>query len=372
MVTGGRPGEDQGAWLQTMCENFNKEHPNWDITFKYGVTNEAEVAKMIVQDPEASADVFMFANDQLMDLIPANAIAKLGGETKEYVETTNSPAIVDSLTVDGNLYGVPFTTNTWFMYYDKSAFTEEEAGSFNAMLEKAKISFPLTNSWYLASFYLANGCTLFGDGTDAEAGIDYSGDKALEVTNFLVDLVNNENFVVDVDGSGIAGIRDGSIKAIFSGSWDYAAVKEALGDNFGAKALPVVNYGGEDKQMLAFAGSKAIGVNPNCKYPQVAVALAKYLGSPEAQMAHYETRNIIPCNLELLESDEVKSDMLVTAQNDTFDNTSIIQPFIAPMVNYWENTDNFGKSLRNKEVTHDNAKEKTEAYNEAMNSSVVE
>lgn len=364
--------EDQGAWLQTMCENFSKEHPNWDITFKYGVTNEAEVAKMIVQDPEASADVFMFANDQLMDLLPANAIAKLGGETKEYVESTNSEAIVDSLTVDGNLYGVPFTTNTWFMYYDTSVFTEEEAGNFNKMLEKAKISFPLTNSWYLASFYLANGCTLFGDGTDAEAGIDYSGDKALEVTNFLVDLVNNENFVVDVDGSGIAGIRDGSIKAMFSGSWDYAAVKEALGDNFGAKALPVVNYGGEDKQMLAFAGSKAIGVNPNCEYPQVAVALAKYLGSPEAQMAHYETRNIIPCNLELLESEEIKNDMLVTAQNDTFDNTSIIQPFIAPMVNYWENTDNFGKSLRNKEVTHENAKEKTEAYNEAMNSSVVE
>ena len=124
--------------------------------------------------------------------------------------------------------------------------------------------------------------------------------------------------------------------------------------------------------MLAFAGSKAIGVNPNCEYPQVAVALAKYLGSPEAQMAHYETRNIIPCNLELLESEEIKNDMLVTAQNDTFDNTSIIQPFIAPMVNYWENTDNFGKSLRNKEVTHENAKEKTEAYNEAMNSSVVE
>lgn len=364
--------KDQGAWLQTMCENFSKEHPNWDITFKYGVTNEAEVAKMIVQDPEASADVFMFANDQLMDLIPANAIAKLGGETKEYVETTNSPAIVDSLTVDGNLYGVPFTTNTWFMYYDKSVFTEEEAGNFNKMLEKGKISFPLTNSWYLASFYLANGCTLFGDGTDADAGVDYTGDKAVDVTNFLVDLVDNKNFVVDADGSGIAGIRDGSIKAMFSGSWDYAAVKEALGDNFGAKALPTVNYGGEDKQMLAFAGSKAIGVNPNCEYPQVAVALAKYLGSPEAQMAHYEMRNIIPCNLELLESEEIKNDMLVTAQNDTFDKTSIIQPFIAPMVNYWENTDNFGKSLRNKEVTHENAKEKTEAYNEAMNSSVVE
>lgn len=365
--------EDQGAWLQTQCENFSKEHPNWDITFKYGVVNEAEVATMIIQDPEASADVFMFSNDQLMDLVPANAIAKLGGETKEYVETTNSEAIVDSLTVDDSLYGVPFTTNTWFMYYDKSVFSEEEAGNFNTMLEKAKISFPLTNSWYLASFYLANGCSIFGeDGKDAAAGIDYEGDKALQVTNFLVDLVENPNFTVDVDGSGIAGIRDGSIKAMFSGSWDYAAVKEALGENFAAKALPTINYGDGDKQLYAFAGSKAIGVNPNCENQQVAVALAKYLGSPEAQQSHYETRNIIPCNQELLKDEAIQSDALVIAQNDTFDNTSIIQPFIAEMENYWENTDNFGKSLRNKEVTHDNAKEKTEAYNEAMNSSVVE
>ena len=364
--------EDQGAWLQTMCEKFNAEHPNWDITFKYGVTNEAEVAKMIVQDPDASADVFMFSNDQLMDLIPAGAIAKLGGETKTYVESANSPAIVDSVTVDGNLYGVPFTTNTWFMYYDKSAFTEEEAGNLNTMLEKGKISFPLTNSWYLASFYLANGCTLFGDGTDAEAGVDYSGEKAVKVTEFLVDMVENPNFVVDVDGSGIAGIRDGSIKAMFSGSWDYASVKEALGDNFAARELPTVNYGDGDKQMLAFAGSKAIGVNANCKYPQVAVALAKYLGSPEGQREHYATRNIIPCNTELLEDEAIKNDILVVAQNNTFNNTSIIQPFIAPMVNYWENTDNFGKSLRNKEVTRENAAEKTEAYNTAMNSSVVE
>ena len=35
------PAEDQaeenGKWLQTMCEKFNAEHPNWDLTFDYGV-----------------------------------------------------------------------------------------------------------------------------------------------------------------------------------------------------------------------------------------------------------------------------------------------------------------------------------------------
>ena len=73
-----------------------------------------------------SADVYFFANDQLQTLIDAKAIAKLGGETADYVKSTNSQAIVDSVTVDGAVYGVPFTTNTWFMYYDKSKFTDSD------------------------------------------------------------------------------------------------------------------------------------------------------------------------------------------------------------------------------------------------------
>ena len=40
------PSEDQdqeyGAWLQTMCEQFNGLHPNWDITFEYGVCTESD------------------------------------------------------------------------------------------------------------------------------------------------------------------------------------------------------------------------------------------------------------------------------------------------------------------------------------------
>lgn len=58
------PSEDQskesGEWLQTMCESFAEEHPQWDITFVYGVADEATAASQVSQDPEASADVFMY------------------------------------------------------------------------------------------------------------------------------------------------------------------------------------------------------------------------------------------------------------------------------------------------------------------------
>lgn len=370
------PAEDQspeyGSWLQTQCEAFAAEHPNWNITFSYGVCPEGDAAKTVVQDIEAAADVFMMTNDQLTNLLPVKAVARLGGETESYVKETNSQTMVDSLTVDGALYGVPFTSNTWFMYYDSSVYSEDDIKNLDTMLEKGVVSFPLTNSWYLASFYVGNGCTFFGDGYDEEAGIDFSGEKAAAVTDYLVDLRNNENFLVDVDGSGIAGIRDGSVAAMFSGSWDYAAVKEALGDNFGVAQLPKYTLNGEEKQMYSFAGSKAMAVSANAEYPQVAVALARYLGSAEAQKSHYEARNIIPCNTEVLEDPVFQEDLLVKAQNDTVANTSIIQPFVGPMGNYWTPTDNFGKSIRDGEVTHDNAAEATEAWNTNMNTSAVE
>lgn len=273
------PSEDQskdsGQWLQTCCENFAALHPEWDITFVYGVADEASAAGAVAQDPEASADVFMYANDTLTTMTHANALAKFGGIYAEKLKDTNSETLLDSLTLDGNIYGVPFTTNTWYMYYDKIVFTEEDVKSLDAMLEKGVVSFPFVNSWYLPAFYFGNGCTLFGDGTQEELGADFGGEKAVEVTEYLVDLVANPNFKIDQDGSGLAGLRDGSINAIFSGSWDAAAVQEILGDDIGVAALPTYTLNGEEKQMYAYAGSKAIGVNTATKYMKASVELVQ-------------------------------------------------------------------------------------------------
>lgn len=366
------PSEDQskdsGEWLQTTCEDFAKLHPEWDITFVYGVADEATAATQVAQDPEASADVFMYANDTLTTMTDANALAKLGGKYREEIEKTNSEEVLSSLVKDSELYGVPFTINTWFMYYDKSVFSEEDIKNLDTMLKKGAVAFPLTNSWYTPAFYIGNGCTLFGDGTDESKGVDFSGEKAVSVTDYLVDLAANPNFKIDADGSGLAGLRDGSISAIFSGSWDANAVEEALGENMGAAALPSFTLNGEQKQMMSYAGSKAVGVNPYSKNMVAAVELAVYLGSAEAQMTHYELRNVIPCNTELLADEKVANDPLVSAQNDTFNKTSILQPFVAKMNNCWVPVENMGKGIRNGSVTHENAAEQTEAMNEAMNS----
>ena len=66
------PSEDQAdenSFLQTACKKFAELHPEWNITFKYGVCSEGDAGKNVTQDPSAAADVYMFANDQLGTLI---------------------------------------------------------------------------------------------------------------------------------------------------------------------------------------------------------------------------------------------------------------------------------------------------------------
>ena len=284
------------------------------------------------------------------------------------MEGFTSQALLDSVTMDGYLYGVPFTTNTWYMYYDKRVFSEEDVKSLDAMLEKGVVAFPFVNSWYLPAFYFGNGCTLFGDGTQEELGADFGGDNGVEVTEYLVDLIGNPHFVVDDGGSGMAGLRDGSISALFTGSWDAAGIREILGDNMGVAALPTYTLNGETKQMYSYAGSKAIGVNAHSENMVAAVQLAVYLGSAEAQKLHYDLRNVIPSNTELMGDSAISADPVVIAQNDTFDRTSILQPFVSKMSNCWTPVENMGRAIRNGSTTHDNAAEQTKAMNDAMNS----
>lgn len=106
----GDQSKDQGEWLQTCCNAFAEEHPEWDITFVYGVADEASSAGQVSQDAEASADVFLYANDNLTTMTDADALVKFGGKYREEIEATNSQTSLDSVTKDGEIYGVPFAS----------------------------------------------------------------------------------------------------------------------------------------------------------------------------------------------------------------------------------------------------------------------
>ena len=356
---------DENSWLPAMLAKFEEAHPEYAITWDVGVCGEGDAATFVKNDPAAAADVYFYANDQMGTLIEAGALAKLGGSYLEGVQANFAQTHVDLLTyTDGGVYGFPTAPNTWFMWYNKSIFSEEDIKSLNTMLEKGVVSFPMDNSWYTGTFFFGVGGTVFGpQGIDAAAGIDFGSDLCVEATKFMIDMAASPNFKNDVDGAGVAGMLDGSIGAMFSGDWDEPNLS-ALGEDLGCAVLPTFTLAnGETYQMKSFASNKAVGVNPNAKSPKAAMQLAQFLTSAEALALRYELSGYIPAA-----NDAKVESATASVVNAQMASATIAQPVLAEMANFWDPVKNFGLNILNGTITHDNAAEMIAKTMELLNS----
>ena len=254
------------------------------------------------------------------------------------------------------------------MYYNKALVGDADLTSLEAVLEKGIVAFDVKNSWYLPSFFFAAGGSLFGEtGADAAAGIKFGGEAGYAATNAVLDLLENPNFKVDGDGYGNAGLKDGTVAAYFSGSWDYQGLYEALGENLGAVAAPTVKINGEAKQLKAYAGSKAVGVNPNAANQKAAMQFAAHLASADGQLLRFQLRNITPAVTALSENADVAASIVAVAESNTMAFASVAQPTIAEMNPVWGPVGTFGTNIADGMVTRDNVVESVDAMDAQLN-----
>ena len=374
------PAEDQAAYdgtpkglLAKWCEEFDEAHPEWDITFQYGVCSEGDARDVVTKDLDTAADVYMYANDQLATLVGAGALAEFGGSAAQTIKDSNSDIMYRSVIYEDGIYGVPYTPNTLFLYYNSALLSEEDVTSLNTMLEKdlgdgvAAFGMEITDSWYIEQFYYAGGFSLYGpDGTDQSAGTDI-GEFGF-VTEFLVDLVKNPRFHKESGDDSITRLANGTLASLVSGSWKASAVREALGENFATAQLPSVTFeNGTTGVMRQFTGSKCVGVNPRSENMAVAVALALYLGSESVQKDRFITRGITPIHVNLAESAEVLASPVAAAENAVVLNTSVVQPTVPEISNWFQIVETFAEEIYNGTITKANAVERTRKLEEALN-----
>ena len=354
---------DENSWLIQVEKQFEAAHPEYAITWDNGVCPEGDAKTLLTTDPAAGADVYMYANDHLGGLIQAGAVAKLGGAYLDQVNADNNETFVGTVTYsDGGVYGFPVAPNTWFMFYNKAIVGDADITSMESILEKGIVAFDVANSWNMPAFFFAAGGSLFGDlGVDAAAGANFGGEAGYAAAEALLTLQDNPNFKWDGDGYGNAGLKDGTVAAYFSGDWDYAGLYEKLGENLGAAACPTVMIGGEAKQMLPYAGSKAVGVNPHAANMKAAMQFAAFLASVESQQLRFELRGITPAAVALQDLDAIKSSICAQAIFDTMNGKSAFQPKIPEMDPVWGPVGTFGGNVKEGKITWDNYKEQVDA-----------
>ena len=78
-------------------------------------------------------------------------------------------------------------------------------------------------------------------------------------------------------------------------------------------------------------------------------------------------RNIIPADKALTDDAALKNDIVAIAQAATLESTSVLQPSIPEMSNYWDNAETMMKAIVSGDVNQKNYVEKTEQFNRSLN-----
>lgn len=347
----------------------------WTIEWETVVVGEDVAKDQILTDVEAAGDVFFFANDQIVALADAGAIAKLGGTTKEMVESTMAESVVNTAKIGEDLYGIPFTHNTYFMYYDKTLMSADDVKTIEGIVNKETpegvYNFYLEagGGWKLGAWYYGAGCSVYGpNGDDLSAGCDWNNETGVAVTNYLIDLVANPKVGFDGEITPSELVDEHRLGVWFSGSWDYQLYKDKLGDDLGLAVIPTFNLNGTDHQLLSFYGSKCIGVNAHSKAPAAANAFAAYLGGEEQQLVRFEKSGQAPTNLVAGENEAVLADevsKVLVAESNT---ASVAQPTASIFSNrYWSNCGIVLSEINNGNLTKANVQEQMDKLVDTMN-----
>lgn len=314
--------EEDEAILNQIFESFQEEYKGqatFHITF--AAQSESGCKDALMADLEAGADVFAFADDQLNTLVAAGALEPV--ENADRVKEENLPGAVEAASVGNVLYAYPLTAdNGYFLYYNKQYFNQEDIKTFDRILQIAeenekKVTMDWSSAWYVYAFFGNTGLEvgLNDDGiTNYCTWNGIEGDiKGVDVANAMLSIARSPAFFNTEEPGFLAGIQDGSVIAGVSGVWNAVAMKDTLGENYGAAKLPTYTCANRQMQMASFSGYKLIGVNAYSKHFVWASRLAEWISNEENQQLRFEMRGQGPANTKAAASAGVQDSPAITA-----------------------------------------------------------
>lgn len=360
--------EEDQALLGELAEKFQENFSDVKFDIQIGVESESTAKDTILTDVEAAADVYSFASDQLIDLVNAGALMNLedvgealtvGGRTLDDVKNENVEASIEAASVNGSLYAFPRAgDNGYFLYYDSSILSDEDVASWDNLLAAAesngkKVGMTLASGWYNASFFYGAGFTT-GLNEDGTTSIDWNGTSAegytgVQVVQSMLDIAGNASFMAIADGDISNQLASGDLCACVSGTWDAMTAQDVYGDGYAATKLPTFTVGDEQVQQGSVAGYKFVGVNGFSENAGWATVFADFITNESAQKEFFAQRESGPTNKNIIDSDEVKSNIAISAlaEQSEYSSTQLVGG------KYWDPTATLGELIAQGSVKAD-------------------
>ena len=306
------------ALTQSQIEAFMAANPGIIINASIEGVTEADAGSKVVADVASAPDIYCFAQDQLARLVQAAALVAPGKAATENVIASNDAGSVAAASVAGTLWCYPMTSdNGYYMYYDTSIISEEDAESLEAIIaaceaNNVKFRYALENAWYTASFFFATGChsnwTMDETGTFVSVDDTFNSAEGLAAMKGMQMLAQSACYDSNADIFTDAGV-------VITGIWNANAAAEHFGENLGATDLPSFTVDGTTYHLGSYTGNKLMGVKPQADAKKAAVLsqLAQWLTNEECQMQRYAQFQWGPSNLNAQASEAVQANASLAA-----------------------------------------------------------
>lgn len=302
--------------MAELVEDFKAQYPDVTFNITIGAESEANCKDDVLADVEAAADLFVFPDDQLLDLVNAGALQSVDATYTYDPAETNAATTVEAASVDGKLYAYPMTaSNGYFLFYNKEYLSEEDVASWDTLLAKAAeqgktVGMEVSGAWYLYGFFAGAGLEMkLGDDGKNVCNWNATDTKytGADVATAITEICKNPAMVNCVNEDAQAFALNGEMIADVNGTWATNGFKEAYGDNYAAAKLPTFTVNGDQVQMGSFAGYKFIGVNAYSKNPGWAMLLSEFLTSEASQTKIALATGEGPSNTVAAASSEIAS-----------------------------------------------------------------
>jgi N,N'-diacetylchitobiose transport system substrate-binding protein len=318
---------------------FEKAHPGVTVNVEYlPVDTRAARFNGAFNDPASAPDVAEFGNTDLAGYTASNGFADLTTDIKAWPDSEDLvPSVLETATVDGKTYGIPWFTGTRALYYRTDVFDElglkppktlDELTDIARQIRAAKpdlygMAVGGKSMYSFLPYIWANGGDLAKkDGTDWKSAIDSKQARAgfSQHAELIHDDICPPSACAQLTGSqSVAAFAGGKAAMTVGGDFNRAAIDAgAVKGKYAVVPLPGTKSG---SIAPAFAGGNLLGVFRSSDKHTLSLEFIKLLGGKEYQEKMFGAMGNMPTFTDVQDrvakDDEFLEPFIETAQAGT-------------------------------------------------------
>lgn len=317
-------------WVNDSTEQFNSVR---SITEKYTEETgiEVELTRIPIHDQAETfaldgpagtgPDIYFQPHDNVAGLAIQNLVEPI--ELEQEVEERFTDESIEAMSYEGELYGVPFVSETYAMVYNRELVPDPP----ETMAELEAIAEDLTDSdnnqygflaemaetYFAYPFLTGYGGYIFGeteDGYDTE-DIGLNNEGAVEGAAKIQSWFENGWIPTTIDGDIQNGLFvEGNVGLSITGPWSIVDYTNGIGeDNVRTAPLPQLSNG---EPAVSLSGTKSWVMSPYSDDKYWALDLMLFMTEDENNMQYFREAGEMPAVEALLEDPEITENEILS------------------------------------------------------------